>query len=199
MNYLAHAFLSGEDPEFLLGNISADMLKGNIHKKLPVKISAGVQHHRIIDTFTDNHAQYRSCLPNLYAIHGKYASVVLDILFDFYLVKNWHFFSDVAFESFCEKTNILLSENISDLPIQVATQLRAMIQGNWLFHYGYPEGLAYCFSRLSKRVSRPDLLEHWQTTLNEQGAFLESGFLLFFPDLLAFSQKQANPQNVGIW
>ena len=82
MNYLAHAFLSGEDPEFLLGNVTADLLKGNFHKSLSEKISAGVLHHRKIDVFTDNHPEFRSCLPILYPQHGKYASVVLDILFD---------------------------------------------------------------------------------------------------------------------
>ena len=85
MNYLAHAFLSGRDPDFLLGNITADMLKGNVHRNLAEGVSDGVIHHRKLDIFTDNHPDFQICLPVLYPLHGKYAGVVLDILFDYFL------------------------------------------------------------------------------------------------------------------
>jgi len=199
MNYLAHAFLSGEDPEFLLGNVSADLLKGNIHKTLSEKISVGVQHHRKLDIFTDNHPEYRTCLPNLYPEHGKYASVVLDILFDFYLVKNWDYFSPISLEEFCEKTNILLLSSVEYLPGLVETQLKMMIKGNWLSHYGHHEGLSYCFQRLTKRVAHPIWLEKWQITLENKGYLLESSFLSFFPEIMEYSQKEATLQNVKIW
>lgn len=199
MNYLAHAFLSGEDPEFLLGNVSADLLKGNIHKTLSEKISFGVQHHRKLDIFTDNHPEYRACLPNLYPEHGKYASVVLDILFDFYLVKNWDSFSPISLEEFCEKTNILLLSRVEDLPGHVEKQLKMMIKGNWLSHYGHHEGLSYCFQRLTKRVAHPIWLEKWRITLENKGDLLESSFLSFFPEMMEYSQKEATLQNVKIW
>ncbi|MEY3322485.1 MAG: hypothetical protein RLZZ417_2068 [Bacteroidota bacterium] len=198
MNYLAHAFLSGEDPQFLLGNVTADLLKGNLHKNLSEKISAGVQHHRKIDIFTDNHPDYRACLPNLYPGHGKYASVVLDILFDFYLVKNWHLFSKIPIESFCEKTNILLMSHVEYLPGQVEIQLKSMIKGNWLLHYGHFEGLTYCFLRLTNRVAQPAWLENWQFTLETKGDIIESSFLSFFPELINFSKSEAILQNVKI-
>lgn len=199
MNYLAHAFLSGEDPEFLLGNVSADLLKGNIHKNLSGKISAGVQHHRKLDIFTDNHPEFRACLPNLYPEHGKYAAVVLDILYDYYLVKNWHFFSLVSLEEFCEKTNSLLLTSVEYLPEKIETQLKMMIKGNWLSHYGHHEGLSYCFLRLTKRVAQPIWLEKWQITLENNGDLIESSFLSFFPEMMEYSNKEATLQNVKIW
>lgn len=198
MNYLAHAFLSGEDPEFLLGNVTADLLKGNFHKSLSEKISAGVLHHRKIDVFTDNHPEFRSCLPILYPQHGKYASVVLDILFDYFLVKNWHLFNDHSLDTFCEKTNLLLLSGISLLPANVEIQLKSMIQGNWLYNYGHQEGLTYCFLRLTKRVAQPDRLTNWQETLDNKGEFLATSFLNFFPELIAYSKNEANLQNVMI-
>jgi len=173
-------------------------LKGNLHKNLSEKISAGVQHHRKIDIFTDNHPDYRACLPNLYPGHGKYASVVLDILFDFYLVKNWHLFSKIPIESFCEKTNILLMSHVEYLPGQVEIQLKSMIKGNWLLHYGHFEGLTYCFLRLTNRVAQPAWLENWQFTLETKGDIIESSFLSFFPELINFSKSEATLQNVKI-
>jgi acyl carrier protein phosphodiesterase len=199
MNYLAHAFLSGKDPDFLLGNITADLLKGNIHKILAEKVSHGVIHHRKIDVFTDNHPDFQSCLPILYPLHGKYASVVLDILFDYFLVQNWDCFSTISLEEFSEATNKILLENIDKLPSSSQTQLRAMIQGNWLLHYGHYEGLSYCFTRLTKRVAQPQWLESWHISLHNEGYLLEKSFLSLFPEMIAFSKKQASLQNVMIW
>lgn len=199
MNYLAHAFLSGKDPDFLLGNITADLLKGNIHKNLDEKVSIGVIHHRKIDVFTDNHPDFQACLPILYPLHGKYASVVLDILFDYFLVQHWHCFSNISLEEFSEATYKVLLENIEKLPLTSQTQLRAMIQGNWLVHYGHIEGLSYCFSRLTKRVAQPQWLESWQISLDKERYLLEKSFLSLFPEMIDFSKKQASLQNVMIW
>ena len=199
MNYLAHAFLSGRDPDFLLGNITADMLKGNVHRNLAEKVSDGVIHHRKMDIFTDNHPDFQICLPVLYPLHGKYAGVVLDILFDYFLVKNWHCFSSISLEEFSAVTNKLLLENIEKLPVSSQSQLRAMIQGKWLLHYGHYDGLSYCFLRLTKRVAQPQWLESWHLSLENEGTMIEKSFLSLFPDMIEYSKKQASLRNVVIW
>jgi acyl carrier protein phosphodiesterase len=196
MNYLAHAFLSGVEPEFLLGNVSADLLKGNKPNDFPEMMAAGVLHHRKIDVFTDNHPIFRSCLTALYPQHGKYASVVLDILFDYYLVKYWQLFNDTPLDVFCEKTNALLLAGVSLLPVKVEVQLTSMIQGNWLYHYGHHEGLSYCFMRLTKRVAQPERLSNWRETLDKHEEYLASAFLRFFPELIEYSKKETSLQNV---
>ena len=89
--------------------------------------------------------------------------------------------------------NIQCLEDLSQI------QLRAMIQGNWLLHYGHYEGLSYCFLRLTKRVAQPQWLESWHVSLQKEGDTIEKSFLSLFPDMIEYSKKQASLRNVVIW
>ena len=56
MNHLAHAFLSPlNDAQILVGNLSADWIKGRARRSLPEGIQLGMDLHRRIDVFTDTH------------------------------------------------------------------------------------------------------------------------------------------------
>lgn len=94
---------------------------------------------------------------------------------------------------------MLLLDNIEKLPDSTQSQLRAMIQGNWLLHYGHYEGLSYCFLRLTKRVAEPQWLESWHVSLKQEGIMIEKSFLSLFPDMIEYSKKQASLRNVVIW
>ena len=59
MNYLAHAYLSFNDPEILVGNMISDFVKGKKKFDYPLRIQAGIMLHRIIDEFTDGHPATR--------------------------------------------------------------------------------------------------------------------------------------------
>ena len=49
MNYLAHAYLSFNDPDILIGNMISDHVKGKKKFDLPEKIQRGITLHRNID------------------------------------------------------------------------------------------------------------------------------------------------------
>ena len=55
MNYLAHAYLSFNNPEILTGNMISDFIKGNKKLNYISGIQKGIMLHRAIDEFTDNH------------------------------------------------------------------------------------------------------------------------------------------------
>jgi hypothetical protein len=46
MNYLAHIFLSGENPNVMIGNFMADSIKGSKHDFYPPEIQKGILLHR---------------------------------------------------------------------------------------------------------------------------------------------------------
>ena len=54
MNYLAHIYLSGGDPEVTVGNFMADAVKGKDYQNYSEGIQRGIILHRAIDTFTDS-------------------------------------------------------------------------------------------------------------------------------------------------
>ena len=55
MNLLAHAYLSFNNPEILVGNMISDYVKGKKKFDYPIGIQNGIQLHRLIDQFTDAH------------------------------------------------------------------------------------------------------------------------------------------------
>jgi len=199
MNYLAHALLAGEDPNFLLGNIAADLFKGNAHRMLPESVSLGVLHHRELDRFTDSHPSFLRCLPALYPRHGKYAAVVLDVLFDHLLSRHFGRFCPYGLEPFGHSTHARLSTVTFLLPEGVRQTLDAMIAGNWLLQYGHPQGLSYCFRRLARRAAVPEKLTDWAATLEEHGNLLEESFLHLFSEVYAYSRELLSLQSEGKW
>ena len=55
MNFLAHAYLSFDYTDILLGNMISDYVKGKKKFEYPPEIQSGIMLHRMIDEFTDNH------------------------------------------------------------------------------------------------------------------------------------------------
>ena len=55
MNFLAHAYLSFDHNDILVGNMISDFVKGNKKDLFSVNIQKGIVLHRAIDAFTDQH------------------------------------------------------------------------------------------------------------------------------------------------
>ena len=89
MNFLAHIYLSGNNDLIKIGNFMADGIRGNDYLKFPDDVKKGILLHRQIDTFTDLNPIYRKSKHRLHAKYGHYSGVIMDILYDHYLAKNW--------------------------------------------------------------------------------------------------------------
>ena len=89
MNFLAHIYLSGEDEGITIGNFIADGIKGKKYLSYPASIQKGILLHRGIDSFTDSHPTVRQSTARLHENYGHYSGVIVDILYDHFLAKNW--------------------------------------------------------------------------------------------------------------
>ena len=65
VNYLAHIYLSFDNKPRAVGNFIADAVKGKQYLKYPDEIQKGIQLHRAIDTFTDQHEAFKKANKNL--------------------------------------------------------------------------------------------------------------------------------------
>ncbi len=95
MNFLAHIYLSGNSEELIIGNYIADAVKGKQFESYQAGIAQGIILHRKIDTYTDTHAIVDLSKERLRPIYRKYATVIIDVLFDHYLAANWKIYSDM--------------------------------------------------------------------------------------------------------
>jgi len=62
MNYLAHTFLSLGDEDILIGNFITDFINAKQARVLDERYQVGLDLHRKIDAFTDNHMEFRNGL-----------------------------------------------------------------------------------------------------------------------------------------
>ena len=100
MNYLAHIYLSGTNDLLKIGNFMADSIKGHDYEKFDSEIKKGILLHRHIDSFTDSHPIYRQSKHRLHEKYGHYSGVIMDILYDHFLAKNWSKFSDEKLDDY---------------------------------------------------------------------------------------------------
>ncbi len=188
MNHLAHAHLSGPNPDLIVGNLSADYLRKRECLELTLELQDGVALHRHIDHVTDNHAAIRRCWRLLHARHGKYASVIFDIYADYLLATRWHRFCDEGMQEVTQRVYAALQQRADHLPQSLGARFARMIDSDWLRQYGSYEGQAYVFERFGRRLSRPELLAGVIDTLRANERVFAEAFDEFYP----FMQAEAS-------
>lgn len=190
MNYLAHCFLSCSEEDLLIGNFIADSIRNSDLPGLSERVREGVYIHRKIDTYTDNHPLVRQGTKRLHAKHGKYAGVLLDIFFDYLLVKNWATYSGQDLAAWTQNIYRIFETRMEDIPPKLRRSLPYMIADNWLMRYGTEEGLRFTFSKMKNRVRYPEMFSGaTDSLLADLDAFNEE-FNLFFPDVIAMVEGE---------
>lgn len=159
MNFLAHLTLSHFDADLQVGNYLGDFVKGRAMRRLPVGIQRGIIMHRAIDRLTDEDADVNA-LNRLIAVrHGRYAGVVTDIAFDYFLSENWSTFGPGDFHQFRQQTYRHLGEATEFMDDRVTDYVQRMTRDDWLKLYTNREGMELVFRRLAPRLSKPELIE----------------------------------------
>lgn len=187
MNFLAHLFLTRNNAPLSVGNFLGDFLTNKQVDKLPVKIQEGVWLHRAIDNFTDKHSAVRAGVEMLKPLHGRYAPVVLDVMFDYLLAKNWSTYAGrQSLRDFADITYQVLLDATPVMPEKIAERTKKMIAADWLVHYASVEGIAYTFSKMQLRSSRPDRIKNAASSMVHHMEGLNEIFVRFFPELITF-------------
>ena len=152
MNFLGHLFLTPDDDELLLGNFIADSVKGDPFRKYPDGIAKGIMLHRSIDQFTDRHPLVRRGVDRLRQTQGRYAPVVIDVIYDHILASEWDVYHTLALTEFAEKTYRKLEAMDHHFPPRVEQFFPYMKRQNWLVNYSSEWGLERSLMGLDRRV-----------------------------------------------
>ncbi len=112
MNFLAHIYLSFEDPQIRLGNFIGDAVKGRRYENYPDPVRKGILLHRAIDSFTDSHPTTRLSTRRLHPGYSHYSSVIVDIFYDHFLAANWDRYCEVPLPAYTTSFYTLLEENL---------------------------------------------------------------------------------------
>jgi acyl carrier protein phosphodiesterase len=187
MNFLAHAYLSFNDPALTIGNMIADFVKGKQITLYGDDIQHGIRLHRAIDTFTDQHPVTREARQLFKASIGLYGAVFMDVVYDHFLAMDQQRFSEAGLSAFSQSVYQLLEERKSDLPQVFQQVFHFMRTQDWLYNYRSKEGIFRSFSGISRRAQYLEVPASVPFAVFEHhyGA-LEKYYERFFPELETF-------------
>ena len=189
MNFLAHIFLSYDNEDLLVGNFIADFITNRQVAKLSPKVQAGVTLHRMIDSFTDNHLVVREGTKRLRPTHGKYSPVVIDILYDNVLAKNWDKYCSDSLEDFSKHSYSILTDRLVDMPHKLSKRVPLMIADNFLLKYGTKAGLERALSSMDRRTKFPSKFISASKQLEDEFELFNDEFNTFFPEVMTLCEN----------
>ena len=186
MNFLAHIYLSGDNDLIKIGNFMADGIRGTDYLLFPEDVKKGILLHRQIDTFTDAHPTYRKSKHRLHEKYGHYAGVIMDILYDHFLAKNWTKYSDELLDNYVERFYETLRINTEILTQKTKNLLPYMTEFNWLKSYETIGGIEKILFQMDYRTKHRANMQEAVVELQLFYDDFEREFTLFFEDLIAF-------------
>lgn len=195
MNYLAHIYLSGDNDLVTIGNFIADGIKGKDYKKRKKDIQIGVLLHRHIDTFTDAHQTVRKSTKRLHEKYGHYSGVIVDILYDHFLAKNWKNYCNTPLSIYVDNFYDSLEAHFDSLPMRIQKMMPYMITDNWLLNYASIEGISRVLDGMNRRTKNRSGMDKAINELQEFYDEFENEFTSFFDELIISSKEKLQELN----
>lgn len=184
MNFLAHIYLSGNNEEILVGNFIGDAVKGRDFSRFPNLVRKGLSLHRFIDSFTDTHPVVHKSKFLLSSRYHKYAGIVVDILYDYFLSNAWSTYSNEPIREFIYRNNDILFQHSYEFPKEVKRLFPFFILNNWLETYTTLEGIGKVLSRMARYTTLPNESDFAIQIVKDHFEELNDHFQTFFPEII---------------
>jgi acyl carrier protein phosphodiesterase len=183
MNHLAHLYLSSDKEEEMVGQFIADAVKGNDFNLYRPDIRQGILLHRWVDSFTDTHdlvkelrAEYR---PKL----GLYSGVLIDLVFDYFLAKDFQIHSGRDLAEFQQFTFHVLDKHELIFPEKMKKYFFHMKDKEFMMKYAHLEGMSVIVKQMGGRIPRGEALTEAGDYFLEHVEVASNYFPEFFVEL----------------
>lgn len=190
MNYLAHAYLSFNQPEILVGNLISDFVKGKKKFDYSPGIQKGIALHREIDHFTDTHEATRDAKEIFRPYYRLYAGAFTDVVYDHFLATDKNEFPGESLHQFSLTVYETVAPFIPLLPDKFREIFPYMRQQNWLNNYQHnwaiDRSLAGVVRRSAYLTESATAFQLFETHYEH----LQVCYNRFFPALKKFALEQ---------
>ncbi|MDR1876107.1 MAG: ACP phosphodiesterase [Flavobacteriaceae bacterium] len=189
MNIVAHQLLSYKIPDIQVGNVLGEIVRGKDYQNYPQSIATGILLHRNIDSFTDSHPIVKETTHIFHKSYGKFSPIITDVIYDYFLIKNWHLFCDEDFENFKKSCYDLVQRTEILFPKRLNTILKSLIEDDWFEKYKTYEGIEWTLHNLSKKSKFLYRMADMGNSVKEiylQERNIERQFMQFYPELQKF-------------
>ena len=197
MNWLAHVFLSDADVEFRLGNLLADIVRGDELRRMSVNFQRGAQQHKHIDAFTDSHPLVKRSRSRVSHEFRRFSGVLVDVFYDHLLATRWDEYSPIVLDAFTARFYAEVEASRIVLPSSARVTLDRIIRHDLLGSYRGIEGVERSLRRLSaylaSRWQREFALEKGVADLIAHRAGFDADFAEFFPQLQSAAAHKNSP------
>lgn len=183
MNYLAHAYLSNNQPNLIIGNFIADHIRGNNYEHYSPEVIDGIKLHRKIDYFTDNHPNFKSAKRFFYNGFEKYSGILIDIYFDHFLAKNFHLYSNQSLGDFTNTVYSIYDGFKEEMPKSSYNFYNYVLQNDIYNAYASIEGIERVLYHLSYRIKHGVFLNESLELFKHHELDLLSSFNQFMEDI----------------
>lgn len=199
MNYLAHFTLADAHGHALAGALLGDFVKGKLTNQqtnrgggYPSSWIASIHFHRQIDTFTDNHPLIIRARQRFQPPYRRYAGIIIDLMFDHFLVNHWHLHGNREFDQFEQLCYRQLKKDENRFPEPGLALSRHLRNHQLLSGYSDLAVVNRALAGVGRRLTRANPLDQCLPLLHSQLESLRGDFTEFYPLLqqacLAFEQ-----------
>ena len=190
MNYLAHAYLSFNQPEILVGNLISDFVKGRKKFDYSPGIQKGIALHRGIDYFTDTHEATREAKEIFRPHYRLYAGAFTDVVYDHFLATDKNEFSAESLLQFSLTVYETVAPFVPLLPEKFRQMFPYMQQQNWLNNYQYNQAIGRSLAGVVRRSAYLTESATAFQLFEMHYGHLQDCYRRFFPELKKFAAEQ---------
>ncbi len=169
----------------MLGNFMTDFLSLKEERGYTGMIKQGILLHKEIDEFTDKHTCSLELRRMLRPRHGKYASVVVDLIWDHCLCQTWDEHGNGPLQEFCRIKYKEILDRKDDLPLRLKNKIDAMVSSDFLMSYSDIERMRKSLIWMDQRVRFRSDFEGAVIDFQDNKEQILVWFRDFFPDLIA--------------
>ncbi|MEQ1633574.1 MAG: ACP phosphodiesterase [Planctomycetota bacterium] len=190
MNHLAHLRLSPADPDWRLGSLLGDFVRGEDWQRWPDRVKQGIELHRAVDAFTDAHRCVRASVARVDGPLRRFAPVLVDVFYDHFLLQRWHELGPgTPVATFAAEVYALLDLQSASLPERLRRVVPRMIEHRWLEQSRDLDGVHRVLERIAMRLSRPVPLPLGAEILACHYEAFAGDFAAFWPEVARFAQQ----------
>jgi acyl carrier protein phosphodiesterase len=183
VNHLGHIWVARRTGTSVVGGILGDFVKGDPARDWNGELLEGIRLHRRVDRFTDAHPAFRRARDRLRPRLGRWAGVVVDILWDHVLARDWPAFDETPLRAVADGAYAELTASLPILPPRMTRFVAYALQTDVFMAYGTREGIGQVLRGVSGRVRRDNPIAEGADELDRQGDALAADFREFAADL----------------
>ena len=172
----------------IAGALLGDFVKGPLRGHYDIATERGIALHRKIDAYSASAEDIKIASQALAPEMQRYAGIVTDVVFDFFLSRHWSRFHPRPLAEFSQSIYRTIEDDRSEWPDAARHFSRKLIDYDLLCQYGEWSTVDRVLKSIAARLSRDNPLAEAAASIEPQLDLLETGFLDFYPKAQRYSR-----------